>query len=264
MRKSLALTGLLLVVGASPGQEQTETITASASATVFVRPDTARLHFTVAATEPSLDTAKENAAKQAEAAASAIKALKLGYLTTTAGSPTYTQRVMAGRGGFGGPVNPGGNPAPPPVQTHYYARVPLSLTLRESDPDKLLASLDAVTRKLLEVGASVSTDTVVQEGPQFGGGGFGGGGRTLSSDISPRIEWLVADDAAARKEAYRIAVRKARANAEAISKEIGWETLKVVSVLDGASQPRDLVESGPRPGAGEVAVTARVTLKCSR
>jgi uncharacterized protein YggE len=77
---------------------------------------------------------------------------------------------------------------------------------------------------------------------------------------SQQIEWIVTDDTAARKDAYRAAVRKAKANAEAISKEIGWNTLKIVSVVDGASTP----EQSARPPAGEVPVTARVTLKCSR
>jgi uncharacterized protein YggE len=83
--------------------------------------------------------------------------------------------------------------------------------------------------------------------------------------VSTRTEWLLADDTAPRQEAYRAAVRKAKANAQAISKEIGWETLKIVSVTDGASAYLgEGTATAPRTPAGEIAVTARVTLKCSR
>jgi hypothetical protein len=133
--------------------------------------------------------------------------------------------------------------------------VPLTGTIRETEPDKLAASVDAFLKKVVEAGAHTVGDPI--ETDPFGPG-------VRPSSESPRIEWLLSDDTAARKEAYRSAVRKARTNAESISKEIGWETLKIVSVVDSESFPRDASGATLRTPAGQVAVTARVTLTCSR
>jgi hypothetical protein len=137
----------------------------------------------------------------------------------------------------------------------------MSVTVRDTAPDRLTATVDLVLRKLIDSGAAVTIDTIDEGFGPFGGGGPGGrrGGIQSTTTSSHQIEWLVTDDTAARKEAYRAAVRKAKANAEAISKEIGWNTLKIVSVVDGAATP----EPAGRAPAGEVPVTARVTLKCS-
>ncbi len=260
MSRLLALMALA-VGGATRADEPAETITVSASATVFVRPDAARIHFSVGTSELALDTVKETTAKQAETAVTTLKALKLDHLSTSLGTLTYTQRSsMRGGGGFGGPNNPGGNPAPPAMQTTFHARQPITVTAHDTDPDKLAATVDLVLRKLIDSGAAVTVDTIDDGFGPFGNGPGGrAGGVQRFTTSSQQIEWLVTDDTAARKDAYRAAVRKARANAEAISKEIGWTTLKIVSVVDGASTPEPTV----RAPAGEVPVTARVTLKCS-
>lgn len=262
MRCPIALAVVTAAATFGRAAEPDETITVTAAATVFARPNTARLHYTVRVSEDTADAAKEAAGKQATAVTTALKDLKLSSVATTAGSVSYSRRVFqpGGRpGGFGGAVNPGGNPAPRPgPQTTFSGVVPLTTTVRETDPEKLLASVDALMRKLVDSGIDVTLDGSDPDA------GFSPG---RVSTASPRIEWLLSDDTAARQEAYRTAVRKAKANAQAISKEIGWETLKVVSVTDGPSGPRELGDTGgptPRTPAGEVAVTARVTLKCSR
>ena len=261
MRTSVALTVAALIVTTGRSAEPEETITVSASATVFAKPNTARLHFTVRVSEDTAEAAKEAAAKQASSVTASIKELKLESLATTTGPVSYTRRVsQAGfrGGGFqGGAVNPGGNPAPRPApQTSYLGGVPLTTTVRESDPDKLLASVDALMRKLIDAGVELSPDSVIDPEERFS--------PSRVSSALPRIEWLLSDDTTARLEAYRAAVKKAKANAQAISKEIGWETLKIVSVTDGAAGAWDASGPTPRTPAGEVAVTARVTLKCSR
>lgn len=269
MTRLLALLAAVATVGIVRAEEPAETITVSASATVFVRPDAARIHFSVGTTELALDTAKETTSKEAESARSALKSLKLGNLSVSAGTLTYTQRTtLRGGGGFGGPNNPGGNPVGATPQTSYHAHQPMSVTVRDSDADKLGGTLDLVLRKLIDSGVTVAVETIDENFGPFGNGpgGFGNGPGGRRGGIqgvvtsSQQIEWIVTDDTAARKDAYRAAVRKAKANAEAISKEIGWNTLKIVSVVDGASTP----EQSARPPAGEVTVTARVTLKCSR
>ena len=263
MCRLIGLTVVVLAVAGSRADEPAETITVSASATVFVKPDTARVHYSVAAGgESTADAAKDAASKQLAAVNDAIKALKFSDLATSAGAVSLSRTATRSGRGFGPapPVNPGANPAPPPVTTTIYtATIPLTATFREKEPGKLLGSVDLFVKRVTELGGRVTHDST--DSDPFGPGSFSSRSRVSES---PRIEWLVADDTAARKDAYRAAVRKAKANAEAISKEIGWETLKIVSVADGASQPRDASEAAPRPGAGEVAVTARVTLKCSR
>jgi uncharacterized protein YggE len=262
MRGPIVSAVLVLAAGVGPAAEPDETITVTATATVFARPTTARLHYTVRVSEESADAAKEAAAKQAASVTSALKDLKLDSVATTTGAVSYTRRVsqagFRGGGGFpGGAVNPGGNPAPRPGPvTSFAGAVPLSTTVRETDPVKLMSSVDALMRKLLDSGVDLTLEAVEPD-DLFG--------RSRVSTATTRIEWLLADDTAQRQEAYRAAVRKAKANAQAISKEIGWETLKIVSVTDGASGY--MVEgtaAAPRTPAGEIAVTARVTLKCSR
>src|SRR5438067_1349359 len=81
------------------------------------------------------------------------------------------------------------------------------------------SAVDACTKKMVEAGAYMAGDGIDSDSP------FGPGGRGLASE-SLRIDWLLTDDTAARRDAYRAAVRKAKANAEAISKEIGWEAIK--------------------------------------
>ena len=261
MRGPIVSAVLVLAAGVGPAAEPEETITVTASATVYARPNTARLSYTVRVSEDTADAAKEAAAKQSASVTAALKDLKLAGLTTATGAVSYTRRMSQpafppGRFG-GGAVNPGGNPAPRPgPQTSFQGAVPLTSTVRESDPDKLLSSVDAIMRKLVDAGIDVALDGFDPDA------GFS---PSRGASVSPRVEWLLADDTAARQEAYRTAVRKAKANAQAISKEIGWETLKIVSVTDGGADVRDFGDGrAPRAPAGEVAVTARVTLKCSR
>lgn len=254
MRALTTVSALALAAGAWAA-EPTETITVSASATVMVKPDTARVHYAVRASEPSVAEAKESATKLATAVADAGKGLKLANLTTATGALTYSRATGRLRQGFGGP---GGNPPPAPQAT-YSAQVALASTIQEKDADKLVGSVDALVKKVIESGAVMVGDGIDPDGP------FGTAASRLSSADAPRIEWSLSDDTAARRDAFRAAVRKAKANGEAIAKELGWESAKVVSVVDGVSGPGETTYPDRRATApGEVAVTARVTLKFSR
>ena len=70
----------------------------------------------------------------------------------------------------------------------------------------------------------------------------------------------------ARKLALRAAVRQAKADAETVAEELGWKKFSIVSVADGPSSglPAEPTASRSRIPAGEIAVSARVTLKCVR
>src|SRR5437763_191985 len=88
---------------------------------------------------------------------------------------------------------------------------------------------------------------------------------TDASADAARIDWIVTDDASPRREALRAALRKAKADAEALAKELGWEKITILSVSDGpsaAGSPEASLAAGRTP-AGEVAISARVSIKCS-
>lgn len=260
MRAILTFAVLSFAAGVGPAAEPTEAISVTGSATVFARPTMARIHYTVRVSEDTAEAAKEAAAKRAATVTGTLKELKLDNLATTAGAVSYSRRLsqpgIRGGGFRGGAVNPGANPAPPPgPQTTFYGSMPLTTTVREADPEKLLASVDSLMRKLLESGIDLTGDGFDPDEPF---------GRGRVSTSSPRVEWLLADDAAPRQEAYRAAVRKAKVNATAVAKELGWEAVKVVSVKDSAAASAEVSGPAPRTPAGEVAVTARVTLTYSR
>lgn len=247
---------LFIVPAITVGAEPTETITISASATVYVKPDSARVHYMVRASEPSVDAAKETVSKQVELMNEGIKGLKLADLTASVGPTAFSRNPLtarAAKAGFGAPAGP--------AQTTYHAQVPLTATIREKDPDKLLKSVDAFVKKIVESGAHITGDAVDTESP------FTTARAALATGDAPRVEWFLSNELPSRQKAYQAAVQKAKADAVAISKELEWQTLKILSVVDG-SGVRDtneivVVPSNKTP-AGEVSVTARVTLKCSR
>lgn len=184
MRVPLVSAVLVLAAGVGPAAEPEETITVSASATVFARPNTARLHYTVRVSEESADAAKEAVGKQAASVAAALKDLKLDSVATTAGAVSYTRRTSRAGfqgGGFpGGAVNPGGNPAPRPGPvTNFAGAVPLTTTVRETDPARLMSSVDALMCKLIDSGVDLTQEGLEPDEPF---------GRTRVSTAAPRIE----------------------------------------------------------------------------
>jgi uncharacterized protein YggE len=272
----LLLTSALVAVfaGAAMAAEPTETITVTASATVFVKPDSARIHYLLRVSEPSIEEAKDSASKLVTSLDENLKKLKLPDLTTTAGAITYgraTTSARAARAGFpaAGAVNPGGKGAgPAAARETYSAQVPLTATIRDKDPDKLRSAVDAFVKKIVESGAIISGDVVDSDSPFASALAAA---RASAADAA-RIEWLLSDDSAARRDALRAAIRKAKADAETLSKELGWDKLTVLSVADGLSTSTvlttrellDLSTATPKTPAGEVPVSVRVTLKCSR
>jgi hypothetical protein len=244
--------------------EPTETITVTAGATVFAKPDAARVHYTIRVNEPSIEEAKDSAAKLMKRMDESLKNLKLSDLATSSGAIAYS-RGGTGRvrpGAFGAP---GAAPAP---KGAYSAQIPFTATIREKDSEKLRDAVDTFLKKIVESGASISGDLLDSDT-----GFTSAAAARLNAAESPRIDWMVSDESAARKEAYRQAVRKAKADAETLSKEIGWESMKVISVTDGASStntatsPRDILEPLTGISKGlvcEVPISVRVTLKCSR
>jgi uncharacterized protein YggE len=265
MRGIIGLAIIAFAGSIGVAAEPTETITVTGMATVFVKPDSARINYAVRVSDASVDAAKDTASKQVATIGDAVKTLKLGNLSTTIGAITYsrgaTGRVRPGAAFPGGPGGPGlGGPA---GLGSYSAQVPLTATITDKDTDKLRTAVDAFIAKVVEGGATISGDS--DPDSPF----ISSRAAMLASADSPRIDWFVSDDSAARRDAFRMAVRKAKTDAESVAKELGWEKLTVVSVADAPSLAllRDSIDPGSisvRAPAGEVAITARVTVKCSR
>lgn len=242
---------------ASLAAEPAETITVSASATVFVKPDSARIHYLVRASEPSVDAAKETVSKQVDLMNEGIKGLKLGDLTVSRGPTTYSRNpttARAAKGAFGAPGAP--------AQATYHAQIAMTATIHEKkEPEKLLKSVDTFVKKIVESGALITGDTVDADSP------FTSARAALATADAPRVEWFLSDDLPSRKRAYQAAMYRAKADAIAIYNELGWKTFKILSATDG-SGARDSNEvvavPSSKPPAGEVSVTVRVTLKCSQ
>jgi len=274
MRRLSVLAAMVLAVTIGVAAEPTETITVTANATVYVKPDAARVHYLVRVNEPSIEEAKDSASKMLKTMDESLKKLGLSDLTTNAGVISYSRVGATGRarpGGFGAAGAPGAASAA--ARAVYSAQCPLTATIREKDLDKLRASVDTFLKKIVESGAIIAGDGADADSPFSSAAAT----RLLIGD-SPRIDWVVTDESTARRDAYRSAIRKAKADAETLSKEIGWDNFKVISVTDGASATatrdpfesasaalRSATGSGGSPGAiAEVAISVRVTLKCSR
>jgi uncharacterized protein YggE len=250
-----------LLAAVAMAAEPTETITVTGSATVFVKPDTARIHYSVRVSDASADAAKDTATKQLATIAESVKGLKLDSLKTTSGSISYSRSsfARAARGpGFGNPGGPGG---PGPVGLGpVSAQIPVTATITEKEPDKLRASVDSFIAKISEAGATIAGDADPDSPFSSARSAL------LAASESHRVDWILSDDATPRRDALRAAVRKAKADAEALSKELGWEKLTILSVADGPSASAIGTDSLPagRTPAGEVAVSVRVVIKCSR
>lgn len=267
MRGFIGSLSVALLGAVAMAAEPTETITVTGSATVFVKPDAARIHYSVRVSDASADAAKDTATKQVATIAESVKGLKLDNLKTTAGTVTYSRSSiarMARGGGFAGPGGggPGGPGGGGPIGLGpISAQIPLTATISEKEPDKLRVNVDSFIAKITEGGATVGAD-VDPDGPFVSSRAA-----MLAAADSARIDWFLTDESAARRDALRAAVRKAKGDAEVLGKELGWEKITIVSVTDGTSSARDVIDfpqSTPRAPAGEVAVTARVVIKCSR
>jgi uncharacterized protein DUF541 len=211
-------------------------------------------------TDASADAAKDTATKQAATIAESLKSLKLESLKTATGAIAYSRsaisRAARGNPGFGGPAGPGG----PIGLGSVSAQIPLTATITEKDPDKLRTSVDAFIAKVTEAGGSANGDVDIDSPFTSSRAAM------LAAADTARIDWIVTDDASPRREALRAALRKAKADAEALAKELGWEKITILSVSDGPSAvggPEASFAAGRTP-AGEVAISARVSIKCSR
>ncbi len=236
-------------------------ITVSGTATVYAKPDTARIFYGVKVTEPTADAVKEVLAKHSKAIDDSVKKLKIGTLSITTGplglKQASNQNVVMAMvpGGAPAAANPGLGP--------FTGHTAQTATITNADPEKLRADIDTFLKSIIDAGANTNGAEPKEESINFFPGQGGGGG--------PKVVLARADESAARGEAFQAAVERAVKNAKAIAKGLGAIEVKVVSVTDEAEKP--VAEalniyglespSAARSPAGEIEVKVRVIVKCT-
>jgi uncharacterized protein YggE len=224
---------LLLTVapalGDEPAKGEGRKVIASATATAYVKPDSARLTFVVTTTEAGDKSAREANEKHLKTLKDALAALDLGNTEVEVSAlPTTVTTLM------GTPQNPGG---PRPVQGKKAQSV-VQVTVRDKDLDKLRKAVGKLAETALENGGlSPDADLNYPRGFRIrrGGAPFGPGG-PVDDDPEPvpgpSIEWLATSPGEARREAIRRATKDALADAEAAA---GGAKLNVLEINVGGS-----------------------------
>lgn len=260
----LAVGLAALPVGAQPAER---VITVTGTATVYAKPDVARIHYGVRVSEPSADAVKDVLTKSTTAIDEAVKKLKLAGLTVTT-APVIIKQSSGNNGiGLAVPAAPGGA-APAPGLGPYLGFSSHTATVTEKDPEKLRAAVDGFVQAVTEAGANTAGGEERESNLGFA---FPG----QESSGGPKVVLAREDDSAAREQALQKAVEKAVKSARAIAKGLGGGEVKVLSVTDSPEPERPTPESllsiygiessgtGGRVPAGEVEVKVRVVVKCS-
>lgn len=265
---SAALLGLGFGTSAfaQPAEKAERLITVTGTATVYAKPDVARIHYGVRVSEPSADAVKDVLSKTTTAIDDAVKKLKLPGITIST-APVNIKQSSGNNGALAVPAAPGMG-APGPGLGPFLGYSSHTATIADKDPEKLRAAVDAFIKAVTEAGANTGggEERENSEGIVFPGQVSSGG---------PKIILSREDDSAAREQALQKAVDKALRSAKAIAKGLGGGEVKVVAVTD-APEPEKAgpetvfniygIESGPagpRVPAGEVEVKVRVVVKCS-
>jgi uncharacterized protein YggE len=268
MRHLFPLITVLGVATLAVAQEaRTDRVIAvSGTATVYAKPDTARIHYGIRVTEPSADALKDVLGKTGKAIDEAGKKLKLSGLVVTA-APMGIKQGGGNNNNLPVPVAPGAPAAAPGLGT-LTGYVSYTATIVNADPEKLRTDVEAFVKAITEAGANTSGG----EPKDFNLNVFPG----QDGSDGPKVVLTRSDDTAAREDALQTAVKKAVKSAQAIARGLGVDpaTVKVVSVTDvepekPAAEPLsvyamfDGAASAPKTNAGEVEVKVRVVVKCS-
>jgi len=235
-------------------------ISANGTATVRFRADRAQIYVGIRTSDPVFDAAKETCGKGTKAIEEAIAALKIRDLTVTAAPLNISQNDPNGR--FGGAVRVGGMGQP--EAKPYTVTSALTVTIKETNPDKLREAIDKVTKVATDAGANTSGGAPVD--PDYGF--YPGRG----NENGPRVVLLRDDDSEYRDKAFAEAVKKAMRSAKAIADGAGvkitdttsiteteeTETLNAYSLFGGSTTRTTVREVN-----GELELTVRVRVKCS-
>src|SRR5437660_3135911 len=108
MRFLLTAITVGLAAAGAPGADPAErVITVTGTATVYAKPDVARIFYGVRVSEPSADAVRDVLTKTSTAIDEAVKKLKLTGLTITT-APVSIKQSSGNQGGLAVPVPPGG------------------------------------------------------------------------------------------------------------------------------------------------------------
>jgi uncharacterized protein YggE len=251
------VVGVLPAFGKEPATNGARKVVATATATVQIKPDAARISFSITSTEvteKSVRDAIEKKIKKMKEALAAVKLnkadVKVRVLLSSVDNLLSAQPNAAG------------------VRTveRKRARSIFYVTVRERDPEKLREAVG----KLAEAAATHGGKAVDSEDTPFGPrrrrpGGFGGPNDPEVAP-GPTIEWLASGSSTARRDAIRRAASDALADAQAA---VGDAKLRVVetSVSVSASQEKPLRNRVIYLSGGEetnpIQITVQVQITCS-
>jgi uncharacterized protein YggE len=263
MRLSLVAA---LLVAAAPALAQPKAdrvITVTGTATVYAKPDTARIHYGVRTSEPAVDAVKDSLGKTTKAMDEAVKKLKMSNVTISA-APVTVRQVQANANGI---AMAGGAPAAPaPGIGPFSANAAYCATVTDKDPEKLRAAVEAFVKAVTEAGANTQGDDKDIQLNVFIG--------NQETSSGPKVVLSRADESEAREEALKKAVERALKDAKVIAKGLGGGDVVVQSVTEGegdkpaATDSLTAIYSGlevgsPRTPAGEIEVKVKVIVKCS-
>jgi uncharacterized protein YggE len=231
--REAALVGLCwLAIGILPGfgeesaKNKVRKVTATATATAHVKPDSARISFIVTTDETTPKGAREAHDKQIKKIKEALAAVPLKKVEVEVEVvPSPMTTLLAAQPNAAGVRTPQGK----------RARSIIYVTVREKDAAKLRGAVVS----LAEVAADNGGKPVkADDFPPFRRvrrlGGLGGGDEPETVHTLA-IEWLAGAGGAARRDAVRRAVREAMADAQAA---VGEAKLHVLEIDVSASKDR--------------------------
>jgi uncharacterized protein YggE len=225
-----------LVVGpaasADPAKPVGKKVTVTGTATVNVKPDSARLVFGITTTTPDVKSTRSENDKHVKRMKESLAALGFKDVDFQAvpGSVSSVQTNEAGAAAGG-------------VQTKQVQTV-ITVTVHEKDADKLRTMVTKLSDTATENGAAAAGSD--EFSPFIGGRGGRMGRGIMEVNQGPQIEWLTHEMGDARREAIKKAVKDAHANALAAVPDAKLEVVEViVNNNGGEGGPRARYRGGP-------------------
>ena len=206
LRRLLFLSAFLL---ASPAFAQTREVglTAEATETIRLQPDTAKIYFVIETKDPDANTATDNNVKLKKDLTDALDKLAIKGLTTKVTQKTVSKESSRNLNGI---IGGGGGGQPIPVVENVSVSTPLILTLSNADSAKLVETVEKILQSAVTLGISGANSS----DPRLGYNPFN---QTTSGKArvvySTKAGWDESTDAALAK-----ATARAKAKAAALAK----------------------------------------------
>lgn len=265
LRGSLFVLAFIVVAPSSGWSQEKDPkgvryITATGSATVRFRADRAQIFIGIRTSDPVFEAARDANTKGMKAIEEAIAALKIRDVTVSHAPINIAQTSSLNR--FGGIGNPGAAPEAKP----YSVTQQITISIKETNPDKLRELIDRTTKVAVDGGANTSGGAPID--PDYG---FYPG---RTGDNGPRIVLSREDDSEFRDKAFAEAVKKAMRAAKAIADGAGVKIIETASITEGddtleTSSGVSIFGGGGatrttiREVGGELELTVRVRVKCT-